>query len=120
MPALLIMAAIWWLSSQSQTPGPALRHPFDWIAHALAYLALAYSLGRATASWAAAFLIAVWFGAFDEVHQAFVPGRDAGITDWLFDLLGALIGVKLAVRKSSVQSKSEDGSSVADLSEGTR
>lgn len=114
------MAAIWWLSSQSQIPGPALRHPFDWIAHALTYLALAYSLGRATASSATAFLIAVWFGAFDEVHQAFVPGRDAGVTDWLFDLLGALLGVKLAVRRRSGHRESEDRGSVADLSEGTR
>lgn len=114
------MALIWWLSSQSETPGPALRHPFDWTAHFLAYLALAFSLGRATASRASAFLIAVWFGAFDEVHQAFVPGRDAGITDWLFDLLGAWAGVRLAVRGKGVQRKPEDRGPVADLSEGTR
>ncbi|MFC4637401.1 VanZ family protein [Deinococcus hohokamensis] len=97
-PALLVMAVIWWLSSQSDTPGPPLRHPLDWVAHALSYLALAYSLGRATGRRGTALLIAVWFGALDEVHQAFVPGRDAGIGDWLFDLLGALIGSRLATR----------------------
>lgn len=97
-PTVGLMAAIWWLSSQSDTPGPPLHHPLDWAAHALAYLGLAYSLGRATGRRDAALLIAVWFGAFDEVHQAFVPGRDAGIGDWLFDLLGALVGSRLATR----------------------
>lgn len=114
------MAVIWWLSSQPETLGPDLRHPLDWTAHFLAYLALAFSLGRATASRTAAFLIAVWFGAFDEVHQAFVPGRDAGITDWLFDLLGAWVGVRLGVRGKAGQRNPEDRGPVADLSQGTR
>ncbi|MFC4426021.1 VanZ family protein [Deinococcus navajonensis] len=108
------MAAIWWLSSQSDTPGPPLHHPLDWAAHALSYLALAYSLGRATGQRGTALLIAVWFGALDEVHQAFVPGRDAGIGDWWFDLLGALIGSRQATRPRTA---ADERSSDAVLSE---
>ncbi|WP_081790835.1 VanZ family protein [Deinococcus phoenicis] len=93
------MGAIWWLSSSSDTPGPPLVHPLDWAAHFTAYLALGYSLGRATGRWGLALVLAVWFGALDEVHQAFVPGRDAGVTDWLFDLAGSWLGTRLATRR---------------------
>ena len=32
------------------------------------------------------------YGASDEIHQYFVPGRNASWTDWLADTLGGLIG----------------------------
>lgn len=95
------MAVIWFLSSSADTPGPPLAHPLDWIAHFLAYLALGYSLGRATGRPGLALSLAVWWGALDEVHQAFVPGRDAGVQDWLFDLAGASVGVWRACRTGS-------------------
>ncbi|PNY82844.1 antibiotic resistance protein VanZ [Deinococcus koreensis] len=95
------MAVIWYLSSSADTPGPPLAHPLDWIAHFLAYLALGFSLGRATGRPGLALVIAVWWGALDEVHQAFVPGRDAGVQDWLFDLAGASLGVWRAGRVGS-------------------
>ncbi len=31
------------------------------------------------------------YAASDEVHQSFVPGRDANIMDWLADAVGILI-----------------------------
>ena len=99
LPSVLLLAAIWILSSLPDTPGPALPHPLDWAAHALTYLALGYSLARATGSARTALVLVAWWGALDEVHQAFVPQRDAGIEDWLFDLLGGLVGVGLARRQ---------------------
>jgi VanZ family protein len=36
-------------------------------------------------------LLAMLYGVLDEVHQYFVPGRDASIADWIADLLGAII-----------------------------
>ena len=100
VPALLIMGTIWWLSSGSDTPGPPLRHPLDWGAHFLAYLALAFAVARATGRRGLAVVLAAWFGAADEVHQAFVPGRDAGLSDWLFDLAGAGVGAWLALGRA--------------------
>ncbi|WP_371864443.1 VanZ family protein [Deinococcus kurensis] len=99
VPSLAIMGVIWWLSAQPQTPGPSLEHPRDWIAHFLAYLSLAFCLGRATGRRGLALVIAAWFGALDEVHQSFVPPREAGVQDWLFDVAGAWLGVRLAVRR---------------------
>ncbi len=33
------------------------------------------------------------YAASDELHQLLVPGREGKVTDWLFDCLGALVGV---------------------------
>ena len=97
LPTLLVMGVIWLLSSGGRTPGPPLPHPLDWAAHFLSYLALGFCLGKATGRPQLAWVVAAWFGALDEVHQSFVPPREAGVTDWLFDLLGAYWGARLAV-----------------------
>lgn len=100
LPALLLMGLIWGLSASPDTPGPPLVHPLDWGAHFVTYLALGFCLGRASGRPHLALVIAVWYGALDEVHQAFVPGRDAGVTDWLFDLAGAWLGSGLAGKQT--------------------
>jgi VanZ family protein len=41
----------------------------------------------------AAIVISSVYGALDEIHQLFVPGRSAEILDWTADLIGACIGV---------------------------
>lgn len=104
----LLMGLIWLLSSGARTPGPPLVHPLDWIAHFVTYLALGFSLGRATGNPALAWIVAAWFGALDEVHQAFVPPREAGITDWIFDLLGSGVGARLSGRLGSRKSAQQD------------
>ena len=110
LPALALLAVIWVLSSSPDTPGPPLVHPLDWVAHFLTYLALGHCLGRATGRPLTALVLAVWWGALDEVHQAFVPGREAGLADWVFDLLGAFVGVTLAGRRRT--SPDEEGPEV--------
>jgi VanZ family protein len=37
-------------------------------------------------------LAAVLYGLSDEVHQSFIPGRDASVGDVVADALGALLG----------------------------
>ena len=36
-------------------------------------------------------LICVLYGASDEIHQYFVPGRDASWADWMADTLGIVV-----------------------------
>jgi VanZ family protein len=51
----------------------------------------AYSTGR----WRAALLailVAISFGAADEWHQQFIPGRSTEFADWRADALGSTIG----------------------------
>ena len=44
-----------------------------------------------------AILLASAYGATDELHQYFVPGRSCDVLDWLADTVGALVGGLLAV-----------------------
>jgi VanZ family protein len=51
--------------------------------------------GLARRSHLATVVITVFYGAFDEFHQFFVPGRTPDIKDLLADTAGALIAVTL-------------------------
>lgn len=42
-----------------------------------------------------AFIITISYSTFDELHQIFIPGRDAEILDWLANLLGIILGIYL-------------------------
>ena len=63
------------------------------MAHLIAYGLLGLLAGWAFQGWWRPWLLALTlaslFGALDEVHQSFVPGRRAGIDDWLFDTFSA-------------------------------
>jgi VanZ family protein len=41
-------------------------------------------------------LLAAFYGATDEFHQFFVPGRSMDVFDWLADTSGAILAVALA------------------------
>jgi VanZ family protein len=102
LPALLIAGGIWFLSSQSTLPQPKGILGWDKLQHFLAYGALACAVGLwlSPVFWKRrpilALLITVCvgsvYGATDEWHQYFVPGRDCNVWDWLADTLGALLG----------------------------
>lgn len=89
------------LFTVSSGPGVALPPEGNWdkVLHAGAFgvLALlsAWALARGPlreATWPvllAASLIAILYGATDEFHQSFVPGRDADVFDLFADALGA-------------------------------
>jgi VanZ family protein len=96
------MAVIFALSSQSN-PLPDARLSFS--AHGIAYAILGALLVRAL--WgrdgslrtiAIAVVCASLYGASDEVHQAFVPGRVPDVLDWSTDTIGALLGAVAAFR----------------------
>lgn len=106
LPALAYAAAIFWLSHQPN-PLPALTTRFsDKLLHAVEYGGLAGLLavglarlrpGRVVRAALLAMALAAAYGLTDELHQAFVPGRDASLLDWAFDALGAVVGGILAV-----------------------
>lgn len=92
------MAAIFIVSSMPDPPAPG-GVP-DVSLHEAAYFGLTLLLIRALAggrwdgvtlaSLAAAWTIAVAYGASDEWHQAFVPMRHAELRDLAADAIGAL------------------------------
>jgi VanZ family protein len=99
LPAPLLAAGIWYLSSQSVLPKPKGPLGFDKVQHFFAY----FALGAAIALWfsrekwrhslrlpALTAALASVYGIVDEIHQYFVPGRNCNAADWLFDTLGAV------------------------------
>ena len=102
LPALLIAGVIWFLSSQSTLPQPKGILGWDKLQHGAAFAALAAAVGlwispafwkrRSFLALLLAGLIGSAYGAVDEFHQYFVPGRYSTFWDWLADTLGAFFG----------------------------
>ena len=102
LPALLVAGVIWFLSSQSTLPQPKGVLSWDKLQHAMAFAVFAGAAGlwASVDFWkrrpALALLIITFvgsaYGAVDEFHQYFVPGRNCNVWDWLADTLGAVIG----------------------------
>lgn len=70
----------------------------DKAVHGALYAVLAWlscrASGVSSARAAAAIAIATAvFGAFDEWHQTFIPGRTPAVADWIADVLGVGAGV---------------------------
>jgi VanZ family protein len=108
-PVLRILAAMGWMgliflvSAQSTVPqppglGPAMT---AYLGHFCVYFVLAilvwWVLGgfglQGRRRWLLAFGLAVLYGASDEWHQSFVPGRTPDVLDLLVDALGAACGL---------------------------
>jgi VanZ family protein len=90
MAGLIVFA-----SSQSHIPGPKI-HNFDKLVHFSAFGLLATLVARVGPGWRGAvwaLIITSAFGASDEWHQSFVPGRSCDFFDWLADTLGAAVAV---------------------------
>lgn len=96
--SVVYMGVIFAFSAQSGS-GMGLPAPWDKVAHTLEYLVLGFLLGKATRNWTVAWVLGAWYGAFDEIHQAFVPMRMAGMDDWWFDLLGSFLGARLGTAR---------------------
>ncbi|MBI4682809.1 MAG: VanZ family protein [Nitrospirae bacterium] len=93
------MGIIFFLSSQNNIPLPKLPTNFDKVIHMCAYIPLAYLLylslkksGISKYVFVSALILASIYGITDELHQTFVPGRDASVGDVLADTLGAFLG----------------------------
>lgn len=97
-PALLVAGLIFAVSARPTVPMPAVVG-IDKLAHLAAYLVLGTSLAwggaRRGLPRTATALLGVAYGASDELHQMFVPGRYPDAIDWLADAAGAILGVAL-------------------------
>ncbi len=107
VPSLLYMALIFAVSSMKQEQLPLPK--FEWltidklyhfIEYAILGILLAWAFVKARPSivpskhiWLAAAVLSILYGASDEWHQSFVPGRFATLADWVADALGSIAGV---------------------------
>lgn len=97
------MGLIFYLSSRHHYRLPAFPDNFDKVVHMCAYIPLAYLFslsmirsGLRKYVFLMAFIFASIYGITDELHQAFVPGRDPAVGDVLADTLGAFLGSMVA------------------------
>ena len=96
--ALAISGLIFFASSRSYVPSPGLTKVDDKFAHFAVYGLLGTLVCRLGRGWRAAawsLVVVSAFGASDEWHQSFVPGRSSDIRDWFADTLGAAVAVAL-------------------------
>lgn len=96
-PAVLWAAILFSLSSQPTVPAPAVSG-IDKVAHFVAYAVLGALLTRTRLPFAWMVFAGCLYGATDEVHQMFVPGRFPSVLDWVADALGTLFGVFVFTR----------------------
>ena len=104
LPAIAYMGLIFYVSS-GPISSPTIQAMPDYLLHCgafallsvLSFLAVHEGLRpgiRRGGYWLPA-LITLLYGAIDEWHQSFVPGRDASVRDWLADVAGAILGIWL-------------------------
>jgi len=120
LPAPIIAGSLWFLSSQSTLPQPPGVFGWDKLQHLLAYGVLGFAIGLwiSPAFWRNRSLLALLlttligsvYGAIDEIHQYFVPGRHSNVFDWVANTLGSFLGalaLMLVMRKTG---RAETGS----------
>ncbi len=105
---LLHSAAIFFASSRSDADlGPANFPGADKAAHVAIYLLWGWLFSGAFAASfprrprfrrvVVATVAGLFYGALDELHQSFVPGRECDITDLAADGVGACVGSLLSL-----------------------
>ena len=110
------MALLFLASASTALPGLAVRT--DKLLHAAAYAVLGVLCLRACHGGLEAlapgptlggYLLAAGYGLFDELHQSWVPGRDASVLDWLADAVGAGLAVALVASTIALRSRRAAG-----------
>lgn len=105
LAALGIVAVLFVGGRQSIAVG-LIPSPWDKLVHAGVFALLACTIGWASnlRGWhklAIAFFSALLVGALDELHQMYLPGREAGVDDFIADIIGSIFGTAFLGMKSS-------------------
>ena len=99
LPPLLWAGVILFVTSVPASVVPRQLSPYDKGVHFTIYglfaVLLSRDISQVTGRWRAAIVasaVAIAFGAADEWHQRFVPGRASELADWRADSIGAAGG----------------------------
>ena len=101
-PAILYSGIIFYVSSIPNVKVPLPGTQFDKILHVVEYMPFGFLLARGICNIKTSvsqgmllgivLLVSFLYGLSDEIHQSFVPGRDAGIADIIADTIGGVVG----------------------------
>lgn len=107
-PFFAALAVVFWLSSLSTVPGA--RYFWDKLLHTVGYAGIGvlalrafhggFERPRPAPTMYAAWAVILW-GISDEIHQSFVPGRDASVLDVGADAVGFAFAVLLLAAATS-------------------
>jgi VanZ family protein len=105
-PAVAWAAVLFAVSARPTIPVD-MAGGWDKVAHFGAYFVLGLLLARTGRRRVLLLLLGWAYALSDEVHQSFVPGRDADPADWLADAFGVLVGLLIhhRVRRGRVQER---------------
>ena len=112
-PAIAILAtlgivAALFIGGRQPVAAGLISHPWDKLVHVSVFALLACTIGLASnlRGWqklAVAFFGALLIGAFDEWHQMYLPGREAGWSDFFADVMGSIFGTAFLAMKRWVR-----------------
>ena len=100
MWAVTIAALIFIASSRPYVASPGITRIDDKLSHFAVYGllgTLVCRLGPGRRAAIRALILVSAYGASDEWHQSFVPGRASEVEDWIADTLGGAVAVSLYV-----------------------
>lgn len=99
IPAFIIFAISFYLSSQSTIQKMPVFPYADKLVHFVCFGGLAFWVAfgcnlfeNQKIKILLPTIIVSIYGIIDEIHQSFTPGRSSTISDWIADTLGALFG----------------------------
>ena len=119
LPAAAWAAVIWSLSARPRLPGPELPG-FDKVAHFGAYALLGWLLvfaaDRSRLPLAVGAVLGVLYGATDEIHQMYVPGRSPDVMDWFADAAGVAAATFVYTRLRARRAARAAGAGAPSLS----
>jgi VanZ family protein len=104
LPLIIYAGCIYYVSSIDGNILPDInKYHMDKVAHFAEYLIFAFLAMRtisrlfpklgAISNFIISIIVITMFGASDEIHQLLVPNRTCSFTDFVFDFLGAGMGV---------------------------
>ncbi len=93
---VVLAAVVFNASGHSQVASPDIVN-FDKVVHALVFGLLGTLAARTQprSRWWWGIVVASLYGAGDEWHQSFTPGRSVDFMDWIADTSGAALAVSL-------------------------
>lgn len=101
-PVILYSGIIFYVSSVPNVKTPLQEMQFDKFLHVLVYMPFGCLLARGISNTqgsvprgillTSVLLVSFLYGLSDEIHQSFVPGRNAGVIDIIADTIGGMAG----------------------------
>jgi len=99
---VIYSAIIFYVSSWQRIAVPLSNFDFDKLIHVFEYMPFGFLLARGythtininnkTTIFISVAFVTLIYGMSDEVHQFFVPGRDASVFDVVADSVGGILG----------------------------